>query len=219
MPEDVEIETHELQEHVEEAHHHATHGGAHEDKAGWTKYVALTTSGLAAFAAIGSLQAGALVNGAKLVHHRAADQWNQYQADRQKAVIYSMQSDRLLDAGATPAAKVEKEPKKEGEAKPREKKARAAVTKAAPDRLREYLDEEERETGKTDELKKEATELEKVAHEKMESHEKFAYSVTLLQVAIALGAVSALTKNKLVWVASGVLGVIGIALFVLGFLK
>ena len=38
-------------------------------------------------------------------------------------------------------------------------------------------------------------------------------------LAIALGAVAALTRMKPVWIISSVLGLVGIVLFVLGFLK
>jgi len=41
----------------------------------------------------------------------------------------------------------------------------------------------------------------------------FANSVALFQVAIALGALAALTRNRAIWVASLSLGGVGIALF------
>jgi hypothetical protein len=48
----------------------------------------------------------------------------------------------------------------------------------------------------------------------MKQHEGFAFSVTLLQVAIALGAVAALTRSKGVLGTSLAVGVVGAALFV-----
>ena len=46
----------------------------------------------------------------------------------------------------------------------------------------------------------------------LEQHHRFADSVALFQVAIALGAVSALTRQRLVWGASGLLGLAGAGL-------
>jgi hypothetical protein len=47
----------------------------------------------------------------------------------------------------------------------------------------------------------------------MRRHENFAYAVALLQVAIALGAVAALTRRRPAWFGSALLGVIGCAVF------
>jgi hypothetical protein len=52
----------------------------------------------------------------------------------------------------------------------------------------------------------------------MEGHHEFAESVAYIQVAIALGAISALTKLKLVWIMSIIVGVIGVYLCVAGLL-
>ena len=45
-------------------------------------------------------------------------------------------------------------------------------------------------------------------------HHAFAASVAVLQVGIALGAIAALTRMRLAWLASCLLGAIGAALFV-----
>ena len=44
----------------------------------------------------------------------------------------------------------------------------------------------------------------------MHRHHRYALAVALFQVAIALGAVAALTRIKLVWVASLLLGLGGV---------
>jgi uncharacterized protein DUF4337 len=44
-------------------------------------------------------------------------------------------------------------------------------------------------------------------------HGSFANAVALLQVAIALGAVAALTRIRLVWILSMLLGLAGLGLF------
>ena len=47
----------------------------------------------------------------------------------------------------------------------------------------------------------------------MHHHHFFAQSVALLQVSIALGAVAALTRKRLVWVGSTLLGLLGVGVF------
>jgi hypothetical protein len=65
-----------------------------------------------------------------------------------------------------------------------------------------------------------ATKLERARDEKsreadalLDRHHGFAQSVALFQVAIALGAVAALTRQRLVWYGSMVLGAAGALLF------
>src|SRR5438093_836149 len=72
------------------------------------------------------------------------------------------------------------------------------------------------------EIKKEAEAKEKErdarSHEAdalLERHHGFAAAVALFQVAIALGAVAALTRLRLVWFGSLAVGLGGVALFVL----
>jgi hypothetical protein len=74
---------------------------------------------------------------------------------------------------------------------------------------------------KIERYKEEQKEIEEKAHEKEHSsehhmgrHAAFARSVTAFQVAIALSAISVLSKKKLVWLAGLVLGAIGVALLV-----
>ena len=52
----------------------------------------------------------------------------------------------------------------------------------------------------------------------MHRHHGFAISVAFFQVAIALGAVAALTRNRLVWWASLAVGAAGLVSFVRAFL-
>jgi hypothetical protein len=49
----------------------------------------------------------------------------------------------------------------------------------------------------------------------LHQHHRFADSVALFQVAIALGAVAALTRMRLVWFGSLLVGLIGAVLFLL----
>jgi hypothetical protein len=48
----------------------------------------------------------------------------------------------------------------------------------------------------------------------LEHHHQFANSVAFIQVSIALGAVAALTRNRLMWMGSMLLGVVGAGLFI-----
>ena len=51
----------------------------------------------------------------------------------------------------------------------------------------------------------------------MRKHVQFAYSVTIFQVAIAISAISILTRKKVLWYACLVLSAIGAVFFTLGF--
>jgi hypothetical protein len=67
-------------------------------------------------------------------------------------------------------------------------------------------------------IKEEAEEKTRGSEEHLEDHETLARAVTLFQVAIALGAVSALTKRRRYWIVSVIAAVIG-AIFLAGGLK
>jgi hypothetical protein len=288
MPEEVEIETQELQETIEELHEEREERKAAEKKAAWTRYIALSTAILAVFAAIGAMQSGALVNEAMIDQIKASDKWNEYQAARQKDHLYTIKANDLLDQGAkAPAPKEPAEggtagalpvslhgegekpaaspPKENGHPAPRtsgigdpwfkerkpgeagkkpgkgekasegEKKPAEHGTKhgekkaAAPEkktkswknltpegRLAQYIGKVDDESSKEEKLKSEAEKLEEESQHKMHIHHKFAYAVALIQVAIALSAVAALTRIKPVWAISLVAGAIGIVMFLMG---
>jgi len=74
---------------------------------------------------------------------------------------------------------------------------------ADEEKLAEYKHEQ-------DELFKEAKEKQKEANEHLHRHELLASAVTMLQVAIAVGAISALTKKKVFWFISLGFGLTGI---------
>ena len=68
---------------------------------------------------------------------------------------------------------------------------------------------EEREK-KQEKLKEKATELQSSAHVHMERHQTLAPGVTMFQIAIAMAAITVLTKQKPLWFISLALGGIGI---------
>jgi hypothetical protein len=193
MPEGPEVPTETLTEEIREKFEHE--GGA------LLKRIALSTALLAALAAIAALRAGATVNEALVLKTEAArlqaeasDQWAYYQAKGIKAATAeAARTSWLAIAKEPPAEYAEKQKRYGEEQKEIEKKAR----------------EKEKER---DEKSKEADEL-------LHHHHGYANAVALFQVAIALGAVAALTKNRPVWAASLLLGTAATVLFVVTFLR
>ena len=192
MPEGPEVETENLHETIDEE--------LEKDGGGFLRNIALSTALLAAFAAISSLYAGSTVNEAlrletqaTRLQAQASDQWAYYQAKGVKAAI----------AEGTVAAWV-------------------AAGKEAPADLRarvEHYGNEQREIQtQAKELERQRDELTQEAEHLMHGHHRFAYAVAFFQVAIALGAVAALTRRKLVWTGSVAIGIVGIVFFVRSFL-
>jgi hypothetical protein len=192
MPEGPEVDTDKLHETIQEELEHD--GGA------FLKGIALSTALLAACAAIASLRAGATVNEALVLktestrlQAEASDQWTYYQAKGLKAAVQEASAASWLAIGKEPPAKFAEEQK-------RYKDDQAEISRKA----------KEKENAR-DEKSKEADRL-------LHEHHGFAYTVALFQVSIALGAVAALTRNKLVWFGSIGVGLIGLALFAKAFL-
>jgi hypothetical protein len=230
MPEEVEVETHELQETIDELHEERREREESERRNAWTRYIALTTALLAVFAAIGAMQSGALVNEAMIQQIKAADKWNEYQAARLKDHTYAIAANNLVDSGALPPAAHEsdageqpkphgkKAPKPaEGAAKP-EKKGLVLKKLGADERLADYAKQIGRQQEKETDLSTEAKKLEGEAAELMHHHHRFAMAVAFIQVAIALSAVAALARMKPVWAGSIVIGLLGVTYFLMGFL-
>ena len=69
------------------------------------------------------------------------------------------------------------------------------------------------------EIQKEAREKEGEAKQNFHRHEVFARGVTMFQIAIAIAAISALTKRRRYWLVSMVIGVIGCVFLTLGFVQ
>ena len=191
MPEEPEIETAELRERIHEEVEHE--GGA------FLRRIALTTAMLAVFAALAALEAGDTVNEALVLktdatslQAQASDVWAHYQAKAIKSAVARAAAASYSAAGREPPADVSAEIDRHGKGEAElEEEARAH--------------EHER-----DERSHEADAL-------LARHHRFAEAVALFQVAIALGAVAALTRLRSVWIASLLLGVVGLAFFVTPF--
>jgi cobalamin-dependent methionine synthase I len=159
------------------------------------KRIALTTAVLAAFAAVAALQAGATANEALLLkteatraQAEASDQWAFYQAKGIKAAVQDASRAAWLAASKAP---------------PEEFARTSARYAHEQDDIQKAAKEKEAER---DEKSAEADRL-------LARHHGFANSVALFQVAIALGALAALTGVHAIWWCSMLTGLAGIALF------
>jgi hypothetical protein len=191
MPEGPEIDTDKLRETIDEE--------IEREGSTLLRTVALTTAIFAALAAIASLKAGGTVNEALILkteatraQAEASDQWAYYQAKGLKATVTEASKNAWL-----------------------------VLDKAPPPELaasqERYLEDQKRSKEQAQEFEKKRDEQSKEADELMHHHHLFAQSVALLQVSIALGAVAALTRKRLVWVGSLILGLGGCGVFAWAF--
>jgi hypothetical protein len=190
MPEELEVDTDSLRETI------------HEPPSGaLLRNIAMTTAMLAAVGAVAALRAGATVNEAVVLKTEAArsqgeasDQWAYYQAKGIKASVQESLRTTWLAAGKTPPPEIEKTIK-------RYEAEQAEIERAAHEKERER-----------DDRSREADQL-------LERHHGFANSVALIQVSIALGAVAALTRIRLVWLGSMALGLVGAGIFIMTLIR
>jgi fatty acid desaturase len=207
--EEVEIPTEKLQEEIdrvrEEQAQEREQRKEQEEKEGkerhWLNLVAISTAIFAVLAAVAALRSGQLANDALLISNeallhetQAVDLWAEFQADSVKAVVLQQQVALLPVVGGK----------------------QAAIDAAAS--------EAQRRKDQQTELQKQAQEQEKMRQEALERsetalrhHERYAYSVSLFQVAIGLGALAALTKLRPIWATSLCAGLIGLLLLVDGY--
>jgi hypothetical protein len=169
--------------HVHGPHDHEVEHAAHSGDR-FSGRIAVMTAIFATFGAIFGYMAGATQNDALMFKNEAAikkteasDQWNFYQAKSSKQ--------NLAELGAVLAT---------GDAQAR------------------YKQEVDRYKGEKDDIKKEAEKLEAAGHQSQEKseaamhqHHRWAQAMTLIQVAIALAAISLLTRSG--WLAYGSYGV------------
>jgi hypothetical protein len=187
MPEEIEIDTDKLRETIDEE--------IERSGSSLLRWVSLSTAILAAIAAMASLRAGDTVNealalksDATRIQAQASDQWAFYQAKGIKGAV----------ARATAVT------------------WQAAGRHVPPDleATANRYDSEQKEI--QTEARKLETERDAKEHEAaslLEKHHHYAAAVALFQVAIALGAVAALTRFRLVWFGSLALGAIGLVMF------
>jgi hypothetical protein len=188
MPEDVEVETENLRE--------AIHEEMERQGGNLLKTIAVTTAIFAAIAAVAALKAGGTANEALMLQTEAtrlqaeaSDQWAYYQAKGIKGAVQEAARTSWLAIGKDAPAQY-------GDAEKKYKKEQEEIAKTA----------KEKEHAR-DEKVAEAAHL-------LHKHHGYANSVALFQVAIALGAVAALSRNRWIWYASLLLGLAGVAFFV-----
>jgi hypothetical protein len=188
MPEEPEVETEHVRESIVEQMEHRG-----SDRL--LRTIALTTAVLAACAAIAALQSGAAVNHALILkteatrlQAEASDQWAYYQAKGIKAAIQAASRVAWLAAGKPV---------------PPAHDAEMARYAAEQEEIKKLAEAKERER---DAASREADQL-------LRRHHGFANAVALMQVAIALGAVAALTRMRWIWYGSLLIGGTGLVLF------
>ncbi len=186
MPEEPEVETEKLRDAILEE--------LEKEGGRLLRTIALTTALLAAFAAVSALRAGATANEALVLkteatrlQAEASDQWTYYQAKGLKAAVQEASAASWYAIGKEPPARYVEEQKR-------------------------YKDEQAEIRKKAEEKEHERDEKSKEADHLLHRHHGFANAVALFQVSIALGAVAALTRNRLVWLGSLLVGAVGIVL-------
>ncbi len=193
MPEEIEIDTDRLRESIDQEIER--HGGS------LLRWISLTTALLAVLAAIGSLRAGATVNEALVLkteatrlQAEASDQWAYYQAKGIKAAVAQSAQNAWAAAGRpAPGALADQATRYSAEQGDIQRKAIA---------LEAQRDERSREADRL-----------------LEKHHRYATAVALFQIAIALGAIAALTRVRLAWLASLLAGVVGVVMLAIPLLQ
>lgn len=197
MPEE-DIETAELKESVEASVERALE--AEREATGWLVYLSLSTAIIAVFAAVASLESGANSNDAILEKNdavleqsRASDQWAIYQAKTIRAAIAGSESEFAANTNPGLAQKfLDEVTHLKAEQAPLQAKARALENEVEAHNAR--------------------------AERLLERHHRFAISVTLFQIAVALSAIAALVKKKRLWLVALAASAGGLVLFGAGLL-
>ena len=178
--------------HDHEVEHVAQHGGDN-----FTSRIAVLTAVLSTVGAIFGYMGGHSQNAALLFKNDAAiqktaasNQWNYYQAKSNKQ--------NLAELSVTLTT---------GEA---QEKFKAAVER--------YKKEKEEIKAEADKLEAEAKASDERSNQEMHVHERWALATTLIQIAIALSAITLLTRKR--WMLVGVYGAsaLGLAAGVMGYL-
>lgn len=178
--------------HDHEVEHVAQHGGDN-----FTSRIAVLTAVLSTIGAIFGYMGGHSQNAALLYKNDAAiqktaasNQWNYYQAKSNKQ--------NLAELSVTLTT---------GEA---QEKFKAAIER--------YKKEKEEIKVEADNLEAEAKASDEHSNQEMHVHERWALATTLIQIAIALSAITLLTRKR--WMLVGVYGAsaLGLAAGVMGYL-
>jgi hypothetical protein len=167
-----------------------------EKRERWTKYVSLTMVVIAVLAAIATLKGGGFstrtlkeMNEATFNQTQASDQWSFYQAKSIKQNLYEIELEHLTAAPSPDAAAVAK--------------------------LKAKVDKYDKDKADITALAKKFESAREVARQNAtivaEHSRKMGLSITLFQVAIALGAMCLIVKKKPLWFASMIFGSLAVA--------
>ncbi len=175
--------------HVHGAHDHVIEHGAHHDDDVFTSRLAVVTAVISTIGAIFGYMGGHTQNEALLFKNEAAiqktaasNQWNYYQAKSSKQNLAELSV--VLTAGAE-----------------REKFVQA---------IERYKKEKEEIKAEAERLEDKAKQADEHSQHEMLIHGRWALATTLLQVSIALSAITLLTKKR--WLAVGVAAFTGAGL-------
>jgi Domain of unknown function (DUF4337) len=170
---------------VEEAMEEVKH--SEKEQAGWLSYISLSTAIIAIVTAIAGLYESQVTaktilckNEAVLYQSQASDQWSFFQSKSVKGHIYTVNAELYP--------------------------AKAEDFKARADKYKKEQEEIKKEAQRLEHLREQsAIESEHYYHK----HHILGFAITFLQISIALASISALTRNKKLWLASLVLSSIG----------
>ncbi len=170
---------------------------ADEKKEPWLNLLALTTVILAVCATLATFKGGGYSTKTVLNQAMASDQWAYYQAKGIKGNLYEVEAMRL---------------RRDLELAPR----------AAMPLLEKSLAEVEKKVAKYDgekaEIQKKATAFEEAKADAQRHGAPFGLAVIYLQIGILLSSIAALLKQKPVYWAGLVVGLLGLVYFANGFL-
>ena len=196
MPEGPELEREfdRLRESVDEAAEEQNEGRR------FLRSVSLSTALIAVVAALAALQAGSTINEALLKKNASIaastesfDGWAQYQAKGIKAAVLSAQKQILISMDRVPQPSIDAD-------------------------LARYQKEQADISAANRKLEKLSRGEEEEAEQLIARHHRFAGSVALLQIAVALSAIAALSRNRGMWMLSLAIAAAGAAVFADGFL-
>jgi len=162
--------------------------------------ISVSTALIAVLAAVAALQAGGTINEALLekneamaVRNEAFDLWAQYQAKGIRSAMLKQEKQTLISLDRVPQASLDQD-----------------IARYQKEQDEIAADARRREDG----ARRHSEEAEHFTHR----HHRYASSVALMQVAVALSAIAALSKNRSLWGLSLLVAVCGAALFADGFL-
>lgn len=162
----------------------------------WVKYVSLTMVIIAVLAAIATLKGGGFstrtlreMNEATFNQTEASDQWSYYQAKSIKQNLFEMELDRIA-------------------ATPNPDPATMAKLKAKSEKYQKDM-ADIMALAKKDEAARD--ESRKLAASAAEHSKQMGLSITLFQIAIAMGAMCLIVKKKPLWIVSSILAALATA--------